>query len=527
MPTIIELGQKVKAKHPEYKDMDDATVGAKVKAKYPTEYADFTDTPVQAPQKKGFLEGASNTLNDIFGGKQIGGAIGTYIAKENAKMKGLDPNLVEKGPTAGQVVGDVGRVALNFVPSAKGLGTALGVTNKIARPALNLAGNAALGYGGDVTMKAAEGKENIMTPGIGTGIGAGLGALPIVGNVARKLGTEAIGLTTGKGGAAVNKFLSSIEEGGEAASGARAGMRGKISEEELVNEARGGIGQMISNRTADYQKQLGKLKTKTNEVSHLPIIEKFNKMLSDFGVTVNPNGTANFSRAPGLQRYEKELKNLSKTLSEWGTQEGDNTILGLDKLKQVIDDSRIGSADSKKFDAFVTAMRNEAKNSIRDTLRKGKDFKSLATYEKMVGNYEKSTREIREIQKALSLGDKASVDTAFRKLSSVLRGNNEIRKQAVQELDQITGGQLLPKIAGQQMQDLLPSGLVSRAGAVGTGIAGGLSVVPLLKLAVFSPRIMGELLNAIGIVGNKASLVKNELRKLSQQGVLAGASQNQ
>lgn len=487
-------------------------------------------TPNDTSQKpKGnTLQKASNTLGDIFGGQKIGEAIGTYALKESNRIKGKEElnQYVDKGPSAGQILGDVARVGMNFIPTAR-LGAALGVTSKFARPALNILGEGAFGYGADVASKAAEGKQNIFTPGVGTGIGVGLGSVPIVGSALRKVGTEGLGLTTGKGGAGVNKFFGSILEGGDAASGARAGMRGNVSEEELVNEARSGVGKMISNRAAAYQEQLGKLKIKATEVSHIPIVEKFNKMLGEFGMFVNPNGTPNFSRAPGLGRYETDLKKLSQTLSEWGTQKGDNTILGLDKLKQVIDDFRIGSADSKKFDAFVTALRNEAKNSIRDTLKKGKDFKSLVNYEKMVGDFEKSTREIKEIQKALSLGDKASIDTAFRKLSSVLRGNNEVRKQAVQELDAITGGQLLPKIAGKQMQDILPSGLVSRAGAIGTGIAGGLSIVPMLKLAVFSPRVMGELLNAIGIVGNKASLVKNELMRLSRQGVLTGASQNE
>lgn len=41
--TIIDLGRKVKSKHPEYADMSDADVGAKVKAKYPQEYSDFAD----------------------------------------------------------------------------------------------------------------------------------------------------------------------------------------------------------------------------------------------------------------------------------------------------------------------------------------------------------------------------------------------------------------------------------------------------------------------------------------------------
>ncbi len=45
MPTIIELGQQVKAKYPQYKDMDDAELGRSVKAKYPGSYDDYLDAP--------------------------------------------------------------------------------------------------------------------------------------------------------------------------------------------------------------------------------------------------------------------------------------------------------------------------------------------------------------------------------------------------------------------------------------------------------------------------------------------------
>lgn len=210
------------------------------------------------------------------------------------------------------------------------------------------------------------------------------------------------------------------------------------------------------------------------------------------------------------------MQGLSKTLAEWGTREGDSTIAGVDKLKQVIDDFRIGSQDSKKFDTFVTSLRSEAKNIIRNNLTKSKDLKTLLTYDKMLGDFEKSTKDIREIQKALSLGDKASTDTAFRKLSTVLRTNNEMRRQAVKELNDITGGTLIPKIAGQQLSEILPRGLARTLGTVGAGagLVSGAGIVPMLKLAlVSSPRAVGEILNVLGIVGNKANIVKNALLK--------------
>lgn len=51
MATIIDLGQKVKAKYPVYSNMDDADLGKKVKAKYPGSYDDFNDISKITPDK--------------------------------------------------------------------------------------------------------------------------------------------------------------------------------------------------------------------------------------------------------------------------------------------------------------------------------------------------------------------------------------------------------------------------------------------------------------------------------------------
>lgn len=520
-------------------------------------------TPAPAP-KKTFAQKAGGVLDSIFGGGTIGDAIGTGIAKNQAQQgqgvveadySKLSPEAIQrlqakgvpttataqrqetansiKGPSAGQVLGDVGRVALNFVPAGKaatgaGVGLkALGVGARAAKPIANIATGAGIGYAGDVTSKIASGSENPLTPGMGTGIGAGLSALPYVGRLAGKAANEVIGASTGVGGGTVKAFNQAIREGGDAATAARAGMRNPNAPE-IVDEAKSAFGQFLKQRGDDYVKQLDTLKTKTNQIDHLPVIEKFNKKLEEFGVFFGPDGAPNFSRSPGLGRYKNDLMEMSKTLKEWGTQPGDNTIAGLDKLKQTIDDFRINSADSRKFDSFVTALRGETKKVIRDNLVN--DPKTLATYDKMLGNFESATKEIRDIQKALSLGDKASTDTAFRKLSTVLRTNNEMRRSAIEQLNELTGGTLIPKIAGQQMSELAPRGIVKQLGLVGggLGIASGVGLIPILKAAILtSPRIVGEILNALGIVGSKADLVKKALvQQAAQQSALIGAGQN-
>ncbi len=66
MPTIIDLGQKVKQKYPGvYDDLSDVEVGQKVKQKYPGSYDDFTDTP-QTPQNKNIFRKVGEAVAQPF-----------------------------------------------------------------------------------------------------------------------------------------------------------------------------------------------------------------------------------------------------------------------------------------------------------------------------------------------------------------------------------------------------------------------------------------------------------------------------
>ena len=81
MPTITELGQKVKSKYPgEYDDLADEELGRRVKAKYPGEYDDFTDTLLK--ENKSFEHQAGSAVEKtIRAGESILGGQASAIAK--------------------------------------------------------------------------------------------------------------------------------------------------------------------------------------------------------------------------------------------------------------------------------------------------------------------------------------------------------------------------------------------------------------------------------------------------------------
>ncbi len=410
-----------------------------------------------------------------------------------------------------QIAGDALKTASYLFPYGTAAKAATIPLSKVATPALAklggyVASGATGGYLADVGYDLEEGKSvgEALKPGMGTAIGA---AIPLAGPAVRGVGRiagEALGVSTGAGYGAIKEGLKATTRGGEAADAFKGALKGDISPEQIVDESRNALGTIIKNRTQAYRSQLEKLKTNTKEFDTKTIVEKFNKQLEDFGVTFDEKGLPDFSRSPGLQRYQKDLTNMSQVLANWGTRTGDNTVVGIDKLKQVLDDFRIGSRDSAKFDSFVTALRNQAKTII----------KNEPGYDKLVKDYETSTGLIKEIQRGLSLGDRAQTDTAFRKLTGALRTNNEFRKQLIDELGEITGGTLTPKIAGQQLSEIVPRGLsriVTPALGVG-GAFGGVGIIPILQALMFtSPRLIGNLLRVLGFSANKIKKVINAI----------------
>jgi hypothetical protein len=132
-------------------------------------------------------------------------------------------------------------------------------------------------------------------------------------------------------------------------------------------------------------------------------------------------------------------------------------------------------------------------------------------YAKTMKAYSDASDLIREIERSLSLGQKASADTAMRKLQSLMRNNVQTnygqRIALAKELEAAGGKEMMPALAGQAMSEIVPRGIQratagpSVLGAFGTG---GLPAAAGMA-AVSSPRLMGEALYGAGRVGKGVS----------------------
>jgi hypothetical protein len=143
MPTVTELGQRVKAKHPgAYDDLPDDELGRRVKAKFPGSYDDFADSASAVPpmamtaqynpatlagqeiqrRVSSFLPTAGGFAGGLIGkiggypgavaGASVGGAAGEgagqILSGQPLDPAMMGPGALSKGPTRPQA-GRLGR----------------------------------------------------------------------------------------------------------------------------------------------------------------------------------------------------------------------------------------------------------------------------------------------------------------------------------------------------------------------------------------------------------------------------------
>ena len=223
-------------------------------------------------------------------------------------------------------------------------------------------------------------------------------------------------------------------------------------------------------------------------------LQKVQSMGSYKGVQTNKN-------ASGV------VGEISDKIAEWRSLNPAeyHTPEGMDALKRAIGDIR----DATQFGTPARRAADGVYNAV-----KGEITKQAPTYSKVMGQYASASDELAQIEKALSLGDKTSKDTAIRKLQSLMRNNAQTsygnRLSLAQQLEQKGGVELTPAIAGQAMNTWTPRGItgaMQKAG--GLGLAGASLLNPSLLAAgavapLGSPRLMGEALYKAGLLSHAA-----------------------
>ena len=290
-----------------------------------------------------------------------------------------------------------------------------------------------------------------------------------------------LGMTTGVGREAIEQAYAAGKEGGARATQFAENLRGKANMTDVLDIAKQNLEQLRSDRSAIYKSNMQNIKGDTTILDFAGI----DKALQSAESKVLFKG-----QVKNVDAAER-LNEVRKMVNDWKSLNPADfhTPEGLDALKQQIGQVLEKTTPRTQSDLVVKEIYNAIKSEIN---------RQAPTYSKTMKAYSEASDQILEIERALSLGNKASVDTAMRKLQSLMRNNVSTnygqRLQLARELEEKGGQQMMPALAGQALSELAPRGL-QRATAPflgGMGLYLGGPATGVAGAAISSPRLMGE-----------------------------------
>lgn len=432
------------------------------------EFIGRTDRRSAMDEALGSLGADTNSL--AYGAGKIGTEIAGTLGAGGVLGKAAMPLLSRFAPGAAAPVG----AALQSFGTSTGLAPAT---------LAGRAGDLALRTGaGGATGMASAGIINPNDAASGGMIGAALPGALQAGGKALSLGGRGVSNLIGEvgthtGARTLQEAAKAGAGGGQAAETFLANMRGQVPMDETLQAAKGALANMRDARGAQYV--IDKIGW---SAASQPL--KFDPIANSFSDVVNSLREGGHWKIGADE--QAIVGNVAKVLKEFRDDPAMHTVVGFDALKQRLQAVYPESPAHRKAQRVVSDITGAVKDAI---------VQQAPDYAKAMKSYEQSISAQKEIERALSLGDRASADTAIRKLQSVTRNNANTnygnRVSMVEKLQDAGGADLMPALAGQALGTWAPRGL----GKVGAGLTAGASISnpALLGLLPFqSPRLMGE-----------------------------------
>jgi hypothetical protein len=453
-----------------------------------------------------FMAGATRSVVDplLAGAQAVTGGRGGV--SEAVKRLAQESQAYEEANPASYIGGRVGGAILPAAGVAKGVGMipSFARANPYVQGAALGAATGAMtpvetgATGAPMYQQAA---ENVATGGA---IG---GAIPVIGRGIQAAGgaiRRGLGLTTGAGEESISQALRA---GRESNQDFLQNIKGEVSAENVLKQAKNALANMRSVRSQEYQK--GITTTKENQVflNFKPIREAFDETLGSLK-SKGIGGEEASKVGPDTMKKVNEIKSI---LNEWQKKPTLHTAGGLDDLKQRLDD------------VYTEGMTDQAKRILSNTRAAVKKtiVDQDANYAKTMANYEEALSLEREIERALSLNKKSAADTAIRKLQSLTRNNANTnygyRMELAKALQEKGGQDLMPALAGQALSSYVPRGLAGQGAGIGAGLTAFSNPMAAAVLPLTSPKLIG--LGAYGVgraTRNIPKLTDAELRNMAR-----------
>lgn len=309
-----------------------------------------------------------------------------------------------------------------------------------------------------------------------------------------------LGLTTGVGGETVKTALKSGLKG---ATEFKENMRETVPVTQVLDDAKANLAKINSDKQADYRSGMVNI---ANDKTILDFVGIDNALID----------AEKFSKFKGKivnETADNLLTNIKKTVDNWKKSNpvDFHTPEGLDQLKQAVwgEIEKLPQGSKQAYSAGKNIY-----NAIKAEIGA-----QAPTYAKVMKDYTEASDLVHEIERALSLGQKASADTAIRKLQSLTRNNVTTnygqRTTLAEQLAAQGGNELMPALSGQAMSSFTPRNLAGQGGAIAAGLGAFSDPTMLVAMPFMSPRLVGETAYGAGSaarnVGNYLAPVTNAL----------------
>jgi hypothetical protein len=294
------------------------------------------------------------------------------------------------------------------------------------------------------------------------------------------LTSEIIGNLSGVGSQAYKTAYNAAVQGGDKLKALASNLRKQAPMENVVDDALLGLTNMGKDLQSQYRSGMVNIKN--------------DKTVLDFtGIDKALNDAQNLGTFKGTVTNQDIVDQVSKVrnfVDDWKSKNPADfhTPEGMDELKKAVG----GMLEKIPFNEDkVRKAVGGVYSSIKEEIKK-----QAPVYEEVMKKYSEGLDQASELKKALSIGNKASVDTSLRKLQSVMRDNVNTnygnRLNYAEMLEQASGKPIMAQLAGQALSSPMPRGLQRMLPSV-TG-AGAFALDPMLlaTLPAQSPRLMGE-----------------------------------
>ena len=323
-------------------------------------------------------------------------------------------------------------------------------------------------------------------------------------DLAGALTKQGLSLKTGVG---TEPITQAVKAGREGNTTFLENMRGQVPITQVLDDAKTNLAQMNLDKQKDYR-------------SGMVNIQNDKSVLDFAGIDKAVKDAENMAYFKGKVKDKTAatvLDNIKAKISDWKKSDPAefHTPEGMDNLKQSLweDFGKLGMEEKTAYSAgkqIYDAVKNQISTQAPE-------------YSKVMKNYSEASDQIKEIERALSLGNKASADTAMRKLQSLMRNNVNTnygqRLELAKQLEAMGGNQIMPALAGQALSEWTPRGLQRATTGPEAFLAysAGGPALAALDLAASSPRLVGEAAYKYGQMANALNKAKQPVTDITKQ----------